>query len=132
MKLEELVSEYYPSTEKVLKAMKGRTLISVSQIGDEEIVFDFGLIQAVMYHEQSCCESVWIEDVCGDLTDLVGVPILHIEERTDEGDTDWGTFTHTFYTIRTIKGTVDIRWNGESNGYYSEAVDMKVEETTND
>lgn len=83
-----------------------------------------------LYHQQDCCESVTIEDVCGDLRDLVGSPILLAEEATSgenpEGVTkEWqDSFTWTFYRLATVKGYVTIRWYGESNGYYSESVDF--------
>jgi hypothetical protein len=77
-----------------------------------------------MYHSQDCCESVSIEDVCGDVADLLGVEILEAAEVTDIPEPRAGddSYTWTFYRISTIKGTVVIRWLGESNGYYSESV----------
>ncbi len=109
----------------------GRTLVSVDRIGDEELIFTAVTgEQWRMRHYQDCCESVTIESIVGDLADLIGSPILKAEEAiSDEaqegaGETEGSddSFTWTFYKLATIKGYVDIRWFGSSNGYYSERV----------
>jgi hypothetical protein len=106
----------------------GKTLSSVENIDDIELYFittedeEFKL-----YHQQDCCESVSIEDICGDLNDLVGSPILLAEEVEGDCERDpdeYESHTWTFYKISTNKGSVTIRWYGTSNGYYSESVDF--------
>ena len=133
-----------------IKELIGKTIVSIvgMEKGSEEITFTtLDGKQYKMYHEQDCCENVTIDDVCGDVMDLIGSPLLLAEERTSEENppdvteqrlklqkdaayVEWqDSFTWTFYHFATINGYLDLRWYGESNGYYSESVDFKeVEE----
>jgi len=79
-----------------------------------------------MLHYDDCCESVYVEDICGDVEDLIGSPVVKAEETTNSGEEGYGSYTWTFYHIFTIKGGICIRWYGSSNGYYSERVDFEV------
>lgn len=82
-----------------------------------------------LYHGSQCCESVYIEDINGDLEDLEGSPITLSEESTNGGHTNDGIEKWTFYRFATAKGYVTIRWHGTSNGYYGVEVDfVKVNE----
>ena len=88
----------------------------------------------VFYHEYSCCESVWLTQVDGISDKLIGSRIVIAEVVTKTGedgviDTDeYDSVTWSFYKIGTNKGMIDFRFQGESNGYYSETVDLiKIE-----
>ena len=109
----------------------GRTFTAVTNTEDE-IRFredkDDGRSFA-LYHSQDCCEHVYVEDVTGDLNDLIGTPILGAEEVTNTNDPGRKekydeAYQWTFYKLRTIKGYVDIRFYGASNGYYGTGVDF--------
>jgi len=114
-----------------IKEFKGKVFNKVERVEEnsaDAIVFTTEDATYKMYHEQSCCENVYIESINGDLADLVGNPILMAEEVTETCETDdHDSYTWTFYKIGTIKGTVTIRWNGVSNGYYSESVEIRKE-----
>ena len=60
----------------------GKTLVEVV-VKDDEVYFtcDDGT-KYKMYHMQDCCESVYLEDVIGDVDDLLGHPLLEAEEVT--------------------------------------------------
>ena len=107
----------------------GKTLTACTQNGDYEIHFTCSDgSQYKMFHEQDCCESVCIEDICGELSDLVGNPLLMAEEVSNdqpESHKSDDSETWTFYKFATINGFVDIRWYGSSNGCYSESVDFE-------
>jgi hypothetical protein len=121
-----------------VSVLLGQTLSKVEQVDNNELHFTTTEGKRYrMLHHSDCCESVSIEDICGDLQDLVGSPILQSEESTNQDDPpDFKapeyreSWTWTFYRFATMKGQVVIRWYGESNGYYSESVDF--EEITND
>ena len=120
-------------TEKQYTELIGKTFVSVENIGNEKLVFEAESGERYKFcHMQDCCESVTIEDVVGDLNDLIGSPITMAEEITHEQENPEGvkvpeyqeSFTWTFYKFATVKGYVTVRWYGSSNGYYSESVDF--------
>lgn len=95
-------------------------------VGGEEMVFTDTLGQVYkFYHSRDCCESVDITDIAGELSDLLGAPLLMAEEISSENEPapeNADSYTWTFYKFATVKGYVNVRWLGESNGYYSEEV----------
>lgn len=110
-----------------IRDLEGKTLINIKAT-EEEILFETSEGEEFrMFHTQECCESVTVEEIVGDLSDLLNTPVLFAEERTSTDPRPNqpvidDCFTWTFYEIRTIKGSVTIRWFGYSNGYYSERV----------
>ena len=115
------------------KDLEGKTVREIvgGKVYDEEMIFKCTDGTAYrLFHSQDCCETVKIEDISGDLEDLIGSRILKAEEVSGKNMTggDYESATWTFYLLRTNKGSVTIRWLGESNGYYSERVNfVKVE-----
>ena len=121
-------------TQKGMAQMLGKTFVLVTgSVGDGEMLFETAQGERFMFaHSQDCCESVDINDIVGDFQDLVGEPLLLAEQVQGETPVDFNERDHesvtwTFYKFATHKGYVDVRWLGESNGYYSEGVDLFVE-----
>lgn len=104
--------------------LRGKTLKSV--VRDDDFAIYFHTTDNEVYkmcHIQSCSESVYIEDLDGELQSLVGSPILQANETTSQKqDSSIKHSTWTFYNLYTLHGDVNIRWYGTSNGYYSERV----------
>jgi hypothetical protein len=106
------------------KDLKGKKVLEYKVSDDELDLFCDDGYNYKLYHQQDCCELVQIEDIEGDLNDLINVPILVAEETTNHPNNGYESQTWTFYKLATIKGYITIRWLGKSNGNYSESVDF--------
>jgi hypothetical protein len=82
--------------------------------------------QFLIHHEQNCCETVEIVGQDGCFIRLVGKPIVEAREIAIDTtkDDSYGTETTTTLIFRVDGETVISRWVGDSNGYYSESVDI--------
>ena len=153
--------EYHTSAGVDISILKGKVISSIhtdtNEIDDyDQLCADESITfictdgtELTMQHTKDCCENVTVEDICGDLRDLIGQTIVTAEvvinSSTDDivtsEDKPVNSFlpvypvahtmsdyseTWTFYKLDCIKGSVVIRWLGESNGYYSESVDLLV------
>lgn len=119
---------YYDKPDAKIADLLGETIVKVEgEAGDNTLTLELKNGKKFhMYHSQDCCESVSIEDICGDMKDLIDLPLLMAEEVSSENEPappNADSYTWTFYKLGTVKGAVTIRWLGESNGYYSESVD---------
>lgn len=119
---------HYSPAPNIETTLLGLTLTVVDQ-SDGEVILTTADRSFHLHHDQDCCESVTVHDVKGDLADLIGTPLLSVKETISR---DWPedvpsreyceSYTWTTFTFTTAKGSVTIRWLGESNGYYSESV----------
>ena len=131
-------------TDANITDLIGKTIIKTNDLtkdSESVIFYTDDDITFVFEHDQSCREHVSIDDICGDIEDLIGSPLLIAEEVISDEEHPTDPFsqnklnppeeyspdscTWTFYKFATIKGSVTIRWYGSSNGYYSERVDLK-------
>ncbi len=80
----------------------------------------------LVYHEQDCCETVAMHWQDGSFDKLIGKPIIEARDiaiDTSEEAID-SSQTTTTLIFRVDDQTVISRWIGDSNGYYSESVDI--------
>jgi hypothetical protein len=122
--------DYQHGTRYVLPMLAGFTCTAIQRADDEIIFMRSDGRRVKMWHEEDCCESVYIEDIVGDLDALIGKPLMIAEvvsnyhSRGERGDEQW-----TYYRLGTdIGNIVTIRWYGASSGYYSTEVTVEVME----
>lgn len=115
-----------------LQTLIGRRIASIEglEAGSESVVIkcEDGT-EFAFAHQQDCCESVDLHEFDG----TAGGLITAVEESTNNDNkpseyTD--SHTWTFYSLHTERGTLHMRWLGESNGYYGEEVDLYVKDIT--
>lgn len=109
-------------------------LVEVSGLvpGNDRIIFYCkDGTKILMYHDQNCCERVFIEsadsyDNNDDIYTNCDWCIIEEVSNVDKEPMEYneGSYTWTFYNIKTNKGYDTIRWFGTSNGFYSERVDF--------
>ncbi len=69
------------------KNMIGQVIVKItgSELGSASLTFLNSNSYAFnFFHLPDCCESVYIEDICGDINDLIGSPLLIAEEVSNE------------------------------------------------
>lgn len=87
--------------------------------------------QYEMYHSQDCCESVDLQEIIGDISDIIFEEIINAYITDEEGENpeyaseaqEW-----TNFHIASAKGEVVFRWFGSSNGYYGTGVSISVKD----
>lgn len=108
--------------------IKGKIIKKISISKDKSIIkfLTDKDIEYQMYHDQICCEDVYLDDVDNDINLLLNSPILIAEETTNytPPTISHNSFTWSFYRLGTINGVCVFRWYGTSNGCYSEEADV--------
>lgn len=125
---------YNSPDSSLFEDLFGEIIIHIADVGSGEGM-EFTLLNGLkcrLIHYQECCESVTLEDTCGEIKDLLNSPILLAEEAMGPKDPPkmvrkYESETWTFYKLATIKGTVTFRWWGTSNGCYSETLDFEAQ-----
>ena len=106
---------------KVFGDLVGSALAKIDVINEDNLCGDRIIFtldngeQYQLFHYQDCCESVNIEDICGDMGDLLGSPILLAEEVSNDNEHPEelpadderrayynDSFTWTFYKLSTV------------------------------
>lgn len=115
------------NNEIILNGIIGKTITNITGLckDSESVCIYFSDESKIEFqHDQNCCESVYLADFETDIDRIKGSKVIEAYESTNEfvsGDSE----TWTFYHINTTAYSLFMRWMGESNGYYSESVDIK-------
>ncbi len=103
--------------------LKGKTIASV-QHNDDEVVFTTTEDERYhLWHSQDCCESVQLDRISGDLSGIIGKPIVFADEQPGHGEpAGYESVTFSDFVVETETHSVTFHFIGSSNGYYNESV----------
>ena len=124
-----------------MKELIGKTILSYTlEDGGTKLTFITDKGKIVYETEGECCSYSWFSDIEG-IDNLLGESVNSVTERQEwneeetkkaEAQGDYGVLYLYGYLIRTVKGTCDIEFRNDSNGYYGGECNCILDETKNE
>jgi hypothetical protein len=114
--------------------LKGQIVRKIQALNGDSLYILTDKYKYNLYHAQDCCEYVRLVKVIGDIDNILNEEIIFAEEDGGANDPDWysdnynDSHTWTKFVLGTKNANVEFWFLGESNGYYSEHISIKVEE----
>ena len=114
--------------------LKGKTITSIDGIKTDDTLTTITTSDGIIFtleHEQDCCEDVRVYGTVGNIDDILNAEVTVAEDTTTMDNPNapdykaYESATWSQFRIGTNKGTFEIWWLGESNGYYSESVSVR-------
>jgi hypothetical protein len=114
--------------------LKGKAITSIDGIKTDDTLTTITTSDGIIFtleHEQDCCEDVRVYGTVGNIDDILNVEVTVAEDTTTMDNPNapdhkaYESATWSQFRIGTNKGTFEIWWLGESNGYYSESVSVR-------
>jgi hypothetical protein len=113
--------------------LKGKTITSIDGSNSDDsdtIITTSDGSSYTLTHIQDCCEHVRVYGSVGNIDDVLNEEVIAAEDTNPMDNPNapdykyYESATWSQFRIVTNKGTFEIWWLGESNGYYSETVSV--------
>lgn len=119
-----MVDKPWDTKKTAYEWLIGRVMTDIVVYNDKaEVAFEMSDRRTYkVFHEHELCEEVYIEDIDGDLYDLIGSPLLLAESGFGDLELDHKEGTWTTYKFATKHGSVTVRWVGIDCGTCTEVV----------
>jgi hypothetical protein len=113
--------------------LKGKTITSIQGSNSDDsdtIITTSDGSSYTLTHIQDCCEHVRVYGTVGNIDDVLNEEVIAAEDTNPMDNPNapdykyYESATWSQFRIVTNKGTFEIWWLGESNGYYSETVSV--------